>query len=720
MLHFRSSLALAALAGLLSACGGGGGGSSPIPSSGSGSGLSPTQPAQTAPASMVITIPPLSQQNTHFRPNYISAGTQSMTVGLVSGGTTSPLATINLTTGSPNCTVPTGGGLQCTATVQAPFGTDTFAVSTYSATNAGGSVLSTGQVQVTLTRGGTEPTVQLDLDGVPSTVALVLGQSELPVGNAGSTAVIVQAKDASGNLIIGPGLFSTPIDLTISGDTYTTLSLSSASVTSPGQVVTLSYNGGTNVGSTITPSGSGLTGTPVTFNATGGTLNLFQYYDSTNEISLETYDLAALSNGTAAIVSYVEDNSADFYPEGIVIAAPTAVQKIYVGETTDFYNPITTATPEPGLNIIPGMSEYIDYHEFNDGGSYDNVAAANGYVYYSGETDSPEDSPSCPDGTLYTGTIGKLNASGGTTQEYVLSGYPGPIKVDSSGNVWFIESTGTCNEDDDTNLIGGDGYAVGELTSSGTVIEKPFSAAGLSAIEYPSDMTINAAGTEMYITDYDLSTVTKIAIPALSAPAGTTALTNSLYPYSIAAASDGTLAWSSGDDRDGLYYYGFLPASATFGTTNPTETTFPISEFYAYTIAYADGSFWMASPEDEASGFGRISGIVNGSTTPVNGYYQPPTTEDDEVELYGISAGGGYVWSADPCQGTIYVLQYGAASSGVITYTARRIGTITFRTAAEMLRPSHQHHAANTHSHRTAPLDPIEQRLLRAGISGRS
>ncbi len=192
MVHFRRPLALAALAALLSACGGGGGGSSPIPSAGGGA--APAQPAQkTGPANMVIFIPPPSKQNTHFRPNYISAGTQSMTVGLVSGTTTSPLATINLTQSSPNCTVPAGGGLQCTATVQAPFGTDTFSVSTYSLQNGTGNLLSTGQIQETLQFGGTEPTVDVSLNGVPSTVSLVLGTSTLPVGYAGSTSVIVQA-----------------------------------------------------------------------------------------------------------------------------------------------------------------------------------------------------------------------------------------------------------------------------------------------------------------------------------------------------------------------------------------------------------------------------------------------------------------------------------------------------------------------------------------------
>jgi hypothetical protein len=311
MTHFRTPLVVAALL-VLSACGGGGG-SAALPSTG---GSQATQ--NTAPANMVITIPPLSQQNKHFRPNYISAATQSMTVGLVSGGSTTPLATVNLTTGSSNCTTPSGGGLQCTVTVNAPYGTDTFAVATYPQTNGAGTALSIGEVQVTITKGGTTPTVSLDLNGVPVAVALVLGQSELPVGNAGSTAVIVQATDASGNLIIGPGLFSTPISLAVTGDTYHTLSLSGSSVTSPGQVVTLDYNGGTNVGSTITPSGSGMTGTPVSFNATGAVLNLFQYLDTVNDVTLEPYDAAALSNGNAAIATEVNADEEEM--DGVAIA----------------------------------------------------------------------------------------------------------------------------------------------------------------------------------------------------------------------------------------------------------------------------------------------------------------------------------------------------------------------------------------------------------------
>ncbi|HTV92157.1 MAG TPA: hypothetical protein VMG98_05510 [Verrucomicrobiae bacterium] len=683
----------------LSACGGGGGGS-PIPS---GNGSQPSSQG-TGPAQLIVSIPPLTQQNTHFRPNYISAGTQSMTVGLVSGGTTTSLATVNLTTASSSCTTPSGGGLQCTVTVQAPFGTDTFAISTYSGLNAGGSVLSTGDIQVTLTRGEAAAPVQLDLNGVPATVALVLGQSELPVGNAGSTSVIVQARDASGNLIIGPGLFSTPIDLAITGDTYGTLSLSSTSVNTPGQVVTLNYNGGTNVGSTITPSASGLTSaTAVKFNATGGVLNLYQYYDTTNGVSLETYDLAPLANGKAAVVSEVYDDAADSSFEGIAIASPTTIDSIFVGGTSDYYSPATSPQTIPGVTYIPNMSIEINHEEFD---SYDDVAGANGFVYYSGSTDSPEDAPTCSDDTLQTGTIGKMNAVTGATTEYVLKGYAGAIKVDSSGNAWFIEGSGYCGE---SQLISGSVWAIGELTVSGTLKETSFSTAGLSGIGYPADMAINGAGTEMFIADGDNSTVTAIATSTLSSPS-TVALNLSAYPQTVAVGSDGTAAWFGDDEIEDHYYYGYVPGTKTFSTSNLAEDAFPIEYYYAYTMAYADGSFWLAGPNDEASGIGRLSGFS--SSSPVAGYYPPPSSgEDEEVEMYSIAAGGGYVWVDDPCQGVIYALIYGAPSSGNITYATHRLGTIAYRTAAQMHRMA-GHHAVDTHRHRPEQIDPVERRLL--------
>jgi hypothetical protein len=715
MVHFRTPLAIAALAALLSACGGGGGGSSPIPANGSGS--QPAQPAQkTGPANMTIYIPLPSQQNKHFRPNYISAATQSMTVGLVNGTTTTNLATVNLTQSSPNCMVPSSGGLQCTTTVQAPFGTDTFAVSTYSATNGGGSVLSTGEVQATLTAGGTTPTVQLSLNGVPASVSLALGTATLPVGTAGSTAVIVQALDASNNLIIGPGIFATPISLAVSGDTYSTLALSANSVTSPGQVVTLSYNGGTNIGSTITPSASGLTSaTGATFAGSGGSLTLYQYYNSGLSAALWfPEDIAAgPASGTAAAVFDLEDDDCCGY-ETVATLSPAGVQQMFIGDTTDPFNP-GNATPSfwpesgsiPGMTLVHGMSNEIETEEFS---GYDDIAyGSNGDIYYSGQFNPENDNTNCEESEEDSGTLGVLNPTAGTTQEYVLKGYPGPIKIDSNGNVWFIEASGTCDESYYYPNGEGQGYAIGELPfGSSSVIQTPFSSTALSTVGYPCDMALSPNGAQMFVVDCDNNVVYKVATANLSSALSAAGLD----PEAIATAPDGTTAWFSGQATDGSegggdYFYGYVPGTASNFSTGVAQGAFPISGFYSDDMSYADGSFWIAGIQN-FGGIGRLSGLAAGA--PVAGYYPMPYTNgecdcgishraqyNDEYgqELSGIFAGNGYVWAADYEEGNIDVFQYGAPSSGTVTYTSRRIGAFRAQHNAKKTPPGH--HAVDPH-----------------------
>ncbi len=675
MMYFRTPLALAALAALLSACGGGGGSSSPIPSTG-GSGSS-TQPAQTAPAKMVINIPAPSQQNTHFRPNYISAATQSMTVGLVSGSSTTSLVTVNLTQSSPNCTVPAGGGLQCTATVQAPFGTDNFAVSTYSGLNGTGNVLSTGQIQATLTSGGTEPTVQVSLNGVPASVSLVLGTATLPVGYAGSTSVIVQAQDASGNLIIGPGLFSTPITLAISGDTYGTLALSTTQVTSPGQVATLTYNGGTNVGATIKPNFAGPGSTSgATFNATGAVLNFFQYDDVANGVTLEPYAVAAMSNGTAAVATDVNEDGPS---SGIAIASPTGVSKIFVGDTSDYYIPPESGETLPGVTVVHGMSTSLNVESLD---AYDDVAASGTTVYYSGSTSG---SPCGEEETVYTGTFGVLNSAAGTTTEYPLQGYPGPMHVDNSGNVWFIEYSGQCGE---SSLISSE-YAIGKFNGS-TVTETPFaSISGLPELDEVQDMSMSPDGSTMYIVDNDYEGVYKVSTASMAVTASVDLSSALTYDVrTVATAPDGTTAWFADSEAGNDYPYGYVPGAQTFTNAHLVEAAFPVAGFKTSTMTYADGSFWAGSNNTSSPGVGRLSGLSTSS--PVAGYFPPAADDDESIEILGIGGGNGYVWFVDSCQGTIYSLQYGVPSSGTMTYIERRTGSIAFRPRSMMhARPGH-------------------------------
>ncbi|HTU71756.1 MAG TPA: hypothetical protein VMF11_15745 [Candidatus Baltobacteraceae bacterium] len=696
--HFAATSAALVLTIGLCACGGGGGASS-IPSTGGA-----TQPSQgNGSADMVINIPPKSQTNTRL-PAYISAGTQSITISLVSGSKTTLLATVNLTPGSSNCTTPAGGGLQCTVAVTAPFGTDTFSVSTYAQTGGAGSVLSTGEVQATLTLGQPVPSVTLELDGVPASVSLALGQSELPVGNAGSTAVIVQALDASGNLIIGPGLFSTPITLSITGDSYDTLKLSSSSVTSPGQVVTLSYNGGTNVGSTITPSGSGIAGTPATFAGSGGSLTLYQYYDSTNQVyGYEPEDVAAYPTGTTAVptaaVLFDElySSANESYYEGIGIASPSGMGTVFVGDTSDPFNPPAAGSLTiPGITVVHGMSADLNTETFH---AYDDLAvnSSGTLIYYSGAF-STESDPSC-DGEEESGTLGVLNPAAGTTTEYRLEGYPGTIRVDSSGRVWWIESTGSCGES--TLLPGGNDYAIGELNGT-TVTETTFSAAGLATNGYPADMSITANGSQMFIADEDDSIIEELPTATLSSPT-TVTLKNSQYPYAIMTApNDGTTAWFGGYDPMDNYFYGYVSGSNALSTFS--EVAFPINYFYSYDLTYADGSFWAAG-SDPATGIGRISGLSTGA--PLNEYYAMPVTGegDDDCdgfqELLGISAGSGYVVAVDDDCYNIDFFQYGAPSSGNVTYTSRRIGSAITRPAGK--RVQRGYHAPDPRAARRHP-----------------
>lgn len=659
--------AVAALSIGLTACGGGG---SSIPAAG---GSSSTQPASTGngSAKMVINIPAKTSVANHVGPKYISASTQSMTIGLVSGGKTTNLATANLTPTSPNCSVVTGGVTQCNVTLVTAAGTDIFALSMYDATNGKGNLLSTGEVSATLTAGA-NTTVAVDLDGVPASLAVVLSPATLSVGTASSTGVFVQASDADGNLIIGPGGFASPIALAISGDTYSTLSLSATSVTSPGQVVTLSYNGGTNVGSTITPSMSGVTATAATFAGSGGAITyIAPTLTATGPSYTYPYSITALPNNSAAFLLEAEVCCYADYYQTLGVVNISGAQSYFTGDTSDPFNP-GTATSEfatsPGVKVVPGMNVNLNFWGYS--GSccsfqfHQITSDSSGNVYYGATFTSTAATDGCGGGggTLTSGTIGKLNPSAGTTVEKVLKGVPFYLHTDSSGNIWFIETSGTCNG---TALLSS-GYGIGELASNGTLKETDFGTAGITGTE-PSAMSITPDGSEMYIADYS-GTVTKIATASLSSPVSIP-LVNTMQPLSIGTAPDGTTLWFAdccwtGDD---LYYFGYVPGSKAFSSANLGEAIFPETDSYSYDVAYADGSFFGGNDEN---GYMRITGATSGSPQYEafpSLYYNEPVS---------VSAGSGYIWGADWEYGTIMALQYGAMSTATQTMITHRLGTI--------------------------------------------
>jgi hypothetical protein len=111
------------------------------------------------------------------------------------------------------------------------------------------------------------------LGGNVASIALALGTVP-PAGTAGTTSLAVQAYDADANLIIGPGNYANPITLSLV-DTTGQTSLSTTSVTSPSQAVTITYAGGLGTSATITATAAGSTPASTVFAPAGRSLNLY-------------------------------------------------------------------------------------------------------------------------------------------------------------------------------------------------------------------------------------------------------------------------------------------------------------------------------------------------------------------------------------------------------------------------------------------------------------
>jgi hypothetical protein len=632
------------LAGALTACGGGGGASLPA--------TQPTPNTTNATAKMVINIPPKSAGSSMRNPHYISASTESMTVGIQANGQTTQLAEADLTPTSANCKAVTGGGTRCNISFVAPSGNNTFVITMYDQTGGKGNVLSTGDINATFTAGQTT-TVALDLDGVPANLSVVLGTTTLPVGTANTTSIYVQATDADGNLIVGPGGFSSTISLAISGDTYNTLALSTTSVTAPGHIASLAYNGGTNVLSTITASTAGAANATATFSGGGAALTVLPFNVTVNGDSTQAYPytIAAYPDGSGAAAVYYLDvyNPTSTTGEAIGTVSPSGTLQLFAGSSSVFAG-------LSGVTTVAGMSATLEAESNNahQWQAIDDIAVdSNKKVYYSAQNNS-----SCF-------VLGKFNPASArpTATEIVLQGEAEYPHVDSNGNVWFLEESAPCASSNGSGFASG--WGVGELNANGALTERDLGISGIA----PGDMAINPDGSTMFVAEYysgggtTQSAIAKVNTSTLAA--STLHLTNSLFPAAIAADPSGDAAWFSQNQPDNTDYYG----TTTSSFASITEAPFPITLFYSFGMTYADASFWVAGTEAN-TGYGRISNVATG--TPLTNYYALPSNQ----KLCDVSAADGVIWATDCEYGNIDMLHYGAPASGATATinSVRRLG----------------------------------------------
>lgn len=192
-----------------------------------------------------------------MRPDYVSSKTQSLVIQLASvngGGVTGVSATtIETVRNAPGCNR-SSGGVVCAGTTNGSPGLDLFSVTTYSGTNATGSVLSVGTVQAQIASGGGGLPItnhlSLALFGVIASLKLALVPNQAKRGEKTAAAVRLDAFDAGGAEIVGPSDYAGPIALTIQGDATGAFALhagdgsgQSLSIVRPTSSITLTYDG---------------------------------------------------------------------------------------------------------------------------------------------------------------------------------------------------------------------------------------------------------------------------------------------------------------------------------------------------------------------------------------------------------------------------------------------------------------------------------------------
>lgn len=206
----KATISVFVLAALLAACGGGGhgGGSSLVPPVG------PVQPiTQNEKIKFTFTVPKQSVSAAR-RPETISPSTQSIGVTVNSGSQ----QIFNATPTTNGCQA-TESGTQCTVTIDAAVGNDSFDVSTYSGTNATGAILDHTTFNYTIVQDVTN-TLTITLGPVVSTTAdSGPGSLRQAVADANSGDVITFLLTTPATISLTSGVIALTKNVTISGPT---------------------------------------------------------------------------------------------------------------------------------------------------------------------------------------------------------------------------------------------------------------------------------------------------------------------------------------------------------------------------------------------------------------------------------------------------------------------------------------------------------------------
>jgi hypothetical protein len=210
-------------------------------------------------ATVRLTIPALAQSNSSTRRrHYVSPATGSLTL-TVNGGAPNVLA---IGPHSPACVDAINGARTCSFQATFPIGLNqTFSVKTFASADGSGIPLSLATVVADVLQGKNNE-LSFTLNGVVAGLSVKFSTASISYGVAGSATVIVDAVDAAGDTIVGPGNYvdsaGNPLSVTLtdadqSGDTK----LGEGAVDSPGTGVAFNYNGAALNNATVTANLAG-------------------------------------------------------------------------------------------------------------------------------------------------------------------------------------------------------------------------------------------------------------------------------------------------------------------------------------------------------------------------------------------------------------------------------------------------------------------------------
>jgi len=434
--------ALVALCALVGCSGGGGGTSVPVQAS------NPVQQnGLTGTAQITIIVPPPTQTSGNIRvPRYVSAATKSLVIS--AGGSVVTVA--NITPTSPGCT-PAGEStpLRCVVNADLPGGAVTIGFSAFDQPGGLGNKLSTASMSKTITPGAVNP-IAVTMNGVVTHLSVDFNYNN-STGSAIQAVpltinVLVNAQDASGNTIIGPGVYvdgnGNPVTITLSQDTsFGEVDLdafSTSTITAPGTPVTVRYNGHSpstgiacrrgSVNDPL-PANQGIIVVPGT--ARGINATIPNVATGTNPLQIANIS-GVFNTRNISVANSTSNTVTAYFP--------------YFGST--IFPTVANGMDEAPLHVLAGLSTGLNAPQ---GVTFDNagilyvagssMASMQGYDAVSGGLHvvcpglvNPNEAPDFSDGPLVSGFGNAPDPSGKITVACQLCSFPGGIGLGNQRN----------------------------------------------------------------------------------------------------------------------------------------------------------------------------------------------------------------------------------------------------------------------------------------------